>query len=106
MFTRSAIFEGKIRVGSEDIFLKIVQDELVPVWRRMPNALAVRLYRRVRSDQKAPALTLVQEIDYPSLEAVAEAEASPIREEGAPIMDRLMTMFEGRLVHTVYERLL
>lgn len=103
--TRSALFEGTIRPGCEEAFYSLVMAELMPVWQAMPNALAVRVLRTERREDGAPALVLVQEIDYPSEEAVAEAEASPVRARGAPVMDKLMTLFDGTLRHVVYRRL-
>ncbi len=105
MFTRSALFEGRIHPGSEEAFYRIAMTELMPVWQAMPNAMAVRVLRTERADEGAPALVLVQEIDYPSLEAVAEAEASPVRARGAPVVARMMELFEGTLRHIVYRRL-
>ena len=46
MFTRCAIFEGSIHPGREDEFFRLVEEQLLPLWRRMPNARAVRLMRR------------------------------------------------------------
>lgn len=103
--TRSALFEGVIRPGCEDAFFDLVMCELMPVWQAMPHALAVRVLRTERAEAGAPALVLVQEIDYPSLAAVTEAEASPVRARGAPVMARLMTLFDGTLRHVVYRRL-
>ncbi|WP_168990545.1 hypothetical protein [Aureimonas flava] len=105
MHTRSALFEGTIRPGCEEEFVRVVMSELMPIWQAMPNALAVRVLRTERAEPGAPALVLVQEIDYPSLEAVAEAEASPVRARGAPVVARLMTLFDGTLRHVVYRRL-
>lgn len=105
METRSAIFTGRIHTGREDEFFAIVESELLPVWRRMPGALAVRVYRPRRADPGSPPIVLLQEIDYASPEAVREAEASPIRAEGAPVVARLMTMVDGALHHIVSERI-
>ena len=103
--TRSALFEGTIRPGCEEAFFDLVMAELMPVWQAMPNALDVRVLRVARREDGAPALVLVQEIDYPSAEAVAEAEASPGRARGAPVMEKLMTLFDGTLRQVVYRRL-
>lgn len=105
MFTRSALFEGRIRPGAEEEFFAIAMTELMPVWRAMPNALAVRVMRTERAEEGAPALVLVQEIDYPSREAVEEAEASHVRARGVPALARMMALFEGTLRHVVYRRL-
>ena len=105
MYTRSALFEGTIRPGCEEAFYDLVMRDLMPVWQAMPNAVAVRVLRPERAEAGAPALVLVQEIDYPSLAAVDEAEASPVRARGAPVMARLMRLFDGTLRHVVYRRL-
>jgi len=48
---------------------------------------------------------MVQEIDYPSMEAVEEALASPVRLEGRAITDEMMSMCDGRFYHLVYQRI-
>lgn len=105
MYTRSAIFEGKIHSGREDEFFKIVEEKLLPVWKRMPNAKAVRVMKTERTDPDAPPIIMVQEIDYPSIEAVEEALASPVRLEGRAITDEMMSMCDGRFYHIVYQRI-
>lgn len=105
MHTRSAIFYGRILPGREDEFYALVEAELMPVWRRMPGALAVRAYCPVAHDEGAPPIFLVQEIDYPSLETVAVAMASPVRAEGRVATEKLMAMCEGTFTHLVYRRL-
>lgn len=105
MYTRSAIFEGTIHPGREDEFFAVVESDLLPIWRRMPGALAVRVMRTRRADADAPGLVMVQEIDYASMDAVETALASPVRAEGRVATDKLMTMFDGRFTHLVYERL-
>lgn len=105
MYTRSAIFQGKIHSGREDEFFDTVEKDLLPIWRRMPGALAIRVMRTRHSDHDAPGIVLVQEIDYASAEAVEVALASPVRAEGRAATDKLMTMFDGHFTHLVYERL-
>jgi hypothetical protein len=105
MYTRSALFEGTIRPGCEEAFYDLAMRELMPVWQAMPNALAVRVLRTERAEAGAPALVLVQEIDYPTWAAVEEAEASPVRARGAPVVEKLMALFDGTLRHVVYRRL-
>ncbi|MBN9135435.1 hypothetical protein [Phyllobacterium sp.] len=105
MFTRSAIFEGTIHKGQEDAFFQMVEERLLPVWKRMPNAQAVRVMRMVDSDPDSPDIAMVQEVDYPSMDAVKEALASPVRLEGRAITDEMMRMFDGRFYHVVYNRI-
>jgi hypothetical protein len=103
MHTRSAILEGTIHPGREEEFFRIVKEQLLPVWKRMPNAQAVRVMRMMNVDPGSPPIAMVQEIDYPSMKAVEEALASPVRLEGRVITDRMMEMFDGRFYHVVYE---
>ncbi|PRD44761.1 hypothetical protein C5748_05035 [Phyllobacterium phragmitis] len=105
MYTRSAIFEGVIHKGREEEFFHLVEERLLPVWKRMPNAQAVRVMRMLDTDPGSPPIAMVQEIDYPSLEAVNEALASPVRLEGRAITDDMMGMFDGRFYHVVYQRI-
>lgn len=104
MFTRSAVFEGRIHPGREEEFFALVEAELVPIWKRMPQAQAVRVMRTLDTDADAPAIFMVQEVDYPTRAAVAEALASPVRAEGRAATDRLAQLYEGRFYHLVYER--
>jgi hypothetical protein len=105
MYTRSAIFEGTIHAGREEEFFRIVEERLLPVWKRMPNAQAVRVMRTQRTDPDAAPIIMVQEIDYPSMEAVEEALVSPVRLEGRALTDEMMSMCNGRFYHLVYSRI-
>jgi len=69
------------------------------------HAQAVRVMRTGRSDPGAAPIIMVQEIDYPTMEAVDEALASPVRLEGRAITDEMMSMCDGRFYHLVYKRI-
>lgn len=101
MYTRSAMFVGRIHAGCEDEFYRLVEAELMPIWRRMPGALAVRAYRPERRDADAPEIFLMQEVDYPSLAAVEAAMISPVRLEGREAAMRLMRLCDGSFSHLV-----
>lgn len=104
MYTRSAIFTGRIRAGHEEEFYAAVSDRLLPAWRQMLHAQEVRLYRPVRKDEGAPEVFLVQEIDYPSLDAIDEALASPRREMAREALESVQHLYEGSHYHYVYWR--
>lgn len=105
MFTRSAIFEGAIHEGKEEEFFAMVEDRLLPIWRRMPGALNVRVMRPLRSDPGSAPIILVQEVDYPSMEAIDLALESPVRVEGRAVTDDMMKLCNGRFYHLVYQRI-
>ncbi len=105
MYTRSAIFEGRIKPGKEDEFYRAVEQRLIPAWKQMLHASAVRVYRPVRQDEDTPEVFMVQEIDYPSLKAIDEALASPRREAAAAAHKSITHLYEGRHYHYVYQNL-
>lgn len=105
MYTRSAIFEGTILPGKEEEFYRAVTERLLPAWRQMLHATEVRLYRPVRQDEGTPSVFLVQEIDYPSLEAIDEALASPRREAAAKAHESVRHLYDGKHYHYIYQKL-
>ena len=42
MYTRSAIFEGRVLPGKQDEFYAAVNERLLPAWRQMLHATDVR----------------------------------------------------------------
>jgi len=105
MFTRSAIFEGSILPGMDDKFFDIIENKLLPIWKRMPHVQEVRLFRPVAEDDGAPKIVLVQQIDYPSLEAIDEALSSSVRDEAVEASKAIKDVFVGRHYHYVYQKL-
>ena len=103
MITRSAIFEGRVKPGCEDAFFDAIRERLAPLWRQFPNASNVRLLRTARSDDEALPIAMIQQIDYPSFDAMEQAITSPIRAQARTVTLELMEMFEGRFYHVVSE---
>ncbi len=105
MYTRSAFFEGKIHPGQEAAFYAAIKTELLPIWRSMPHVVDVRLYRPMLKDGDAPSLFLIQEIDYPSLQAIEEAMASPMRDLAKAAHEKIMPFYSGRHFHIISEKM-
>lgn len=105
MFTRSAIFRGKIKAGHEEEFYAAVRDRLVPAWSQMLHATAVRVYRPRQSEPEGADVFLVQEIDYPSQEHIEEALSSPRREAAMAALASVQGLYDGAHHHIVYEHL-
>ena len=101
MITRTAIFEGRIREGYEERFFAEIKSRLAPLWRRFPHASNIRLLRVAVLDADAAPIVMIQQIDYPSMAALDEAMASPIRAEARAATLALMEMFEGRFYHVL-----
>jgi hypothetical protein len=103
MITRTAVFEGRYKPGCEARFLKACREELMPMWQQFPHATNIRLLPVRAADPESPAIVLIQQIDYPSVEALEEALASPARAKARIRTRELMELFEGRLYHVVSE---
>lgn len=104
MFTRSAIFRGRIHAGMEETFFEAVRTRLLPAWQQMLHAQEVRLYRPRDAEAPGADVFLVQEIDYLSREAIAEALASDRRLVAMEALASVQHMYQGSHHHIIYER--
>ncbi|MFN3723295.1 MAG: hypothetical protein ACK4VZ_09640 [Paracoccaceae bacterium] len=105
MFTRSAIFKGQIKPGKETEFYAAVEEHLIPAWSQMLHAQAIRVYRPMEAEDNLTDVFLVQEIDYPSREAIAEALASPRRLAAMEALERVRPFYDGQHHHIIYRKL-
>lgn len=103
MITRTAIFEGRIKDGLEEQFFEAIRTRLAPLWRQFPHSSNPRLLRIAHADADAPSIVMMQQVDYPSLAALEEAIASPIRTQARALTLEILEMFEGRFYHVVSE---
>lgn len=104
MLIRCAFFEGRVRDGQEAAFWDFVQQQLLPIWQRFPGSTAVRVLRHVTADPVSPPVYMMLEFDYPSEADIALTMASPERTEAKAKTQELLSMFDGRLYHIVFER--
>ncbi|MFN4170321.1 MAG: hypothetical protein ACK4GW_01080 [Pseudorhodobacter sp.] len=105
MFTRSAIFKGRIKSGMEEAFYKAVEERLIPAWSQMLHAQAIRVYRPETAEPGLSDVFLVQEIDYPSRAAIDEALASPRRQAAMEALASVQPMYDGQHHHIIYAKL-
>lgn len=102
MITRYALFEGKVKDGQTEAFRKAVLDRILPKWQQFPQATDVRVSFAEARDDGAPELPMILAINYPSLQAVEEALASPVRSEARAATEAVLAeFFEGRIHHHV-----
>ncbi len=59
--------------------------------------------RDVIADPHARPLRMVLEVDYPDMATIETALASPNRTEAKAETEKLMTMFDGRIYHVIFE---
>lgn len=101
MITRTAIFEGRVQPGQEDAFFEGVEQRLAPLWQKLPHALDVRFFRVDDCDDAERPVAMIQQVDYPSTEAMQEAITSPARDAARAVTLELMEMFDGRFYHVI-----
>ncbi|NTF34314.1 hypothetical protein [Rhizobium skierniewicense] len=102
MITRYALFEGKVKDGQTDAFRKAVIERILPKWKQFPQASDVRVSFAEARDEGAPELPMILAINYPNLEAVEAALASPVRSEARAATEAVLSeFFEGRIHHHV-----
>lgn len=104
MITRTAIFEGRIQPGHEEHFFQEVENRLLPLWEEFPHASNVRYVRALESDHETRPVVMLQQIDYPSVEAMREALASPARDRAREATMDLMQMLDWHFYHVVGTR--
>ena len=103
MLTRTAIYEGTIQAGQEEVFFRRVREELEPFWRRFPHVTAVRVQRMRSADADARPIAMILEMDFPDQAAIDACLASSIRPESHAATEEVMKLFEGRFYHLVAE---
>lgn len=102
MITRYALFEGHVKPEQMDAFRADVLKDILPFWKKMPKALAVRVCFSESRDEGAPNLPLILAIDYPDLQAVEEILTSAARTEASKATQGVLAKyFEGRIHHHV-----
>lgn len=102
MITRYALFEGTVTEGQTEAFRQAVLDEILPVWRRFPGALAIHVTFAEDRDEGAPEYPLILAIDWPDRATVDAFLAHPIRKEGRAATEAVLSrFFTGRIHHHV-----
>lgn len=102
MITRFALFEGKVKDGQTEAFRKAVIERILPKWRQFPRATDVRISFAEARDDGAPEYPMILAINYPNIEAVEEALASPVRTEARSATEAVLAeFFSGRIHHHV-----
>lgn len=102
MITRYALFEGTLHPGHAAAFRADVLAEMLPVWRRFPGALAIRVTFGESRDDGAPEYPLILAIDWPDMATVNAFLSHPIRTEGRAATEAVLARhFTGRIHHHV-----
>ena len=102
MITRLAIFEGIVRDGRTTEFRAAVIERLYPIWKDFPGNEGVRINFTDYADEGAPAFPLILAIDYPSVDAMEAALATPTRKRSKEATAEVLSeLFDGQIHHHV-----
>ena len=102
MFIRCAFFKGKIKDGMDDVFHSHWRENLVPLWSSFPNLIELRVLREVESDDPESPFPLVMTMKFACREDIETALASPTRWQSKEVSKRLLELFDGHVIHTVF----
>jgi len=103
MIVRSAVLEGHVPEDRRAAFDHAMATGVIAAIRRYPGLVDVRLRRPVEADEGAPAVHLVFDLYFDTLQAMRDALASPIRQEVRGVIAAAMKDFQGRVYHLVFE---
>ncbi|WP_370302392.1 hypothetical protein [Pseudooceanicola sp.] len=77
-------------------------ERLYPIWRECPGNQSVRTNFTDHADKGAPAFPLVPAVDYPSVDTMEAALATPTRKRSKDMAaDVITTFFDGEIHHHV-----
>ena len=103
MFVRCAFFKGTIIPGNETAFHAHWQENLVPLWSNFPNLLELRVLKEVESDDPNNSFPLVMAMKFATREDINMALDSPVRWKSKETSKRLFELFNGDVIHTVFD---
>ena len=103
MITRSAILEGHVPDAARPAFDLHMRTTVLQAIARYPGLRQVRLRRPAEAEAGAPAIYMIFDLEFPTLDAMHAALASPIRQEVRGVLAQAMSGFEGRVYHLIMD---
>ncbi|WP_062228350.1 hypothetical protein [Aureimonas frigidaquae] len=103
MIVRMAFFRGTIHPGHEQAFEAFVLERLKPMWLRFPGLRDLSIQFERARDDGAPPIPLVLSMRFDDWGALQHALADPIRMESRAVTAELLTLFDGKVEHHVFE---
>lgn len=99
MIARCVYLEGSIEVAKKMEFHQFLVNEIVPLMKRFPGVLSVRVMSALQIEDEGRNLCISFESLYPDLDAMKYAFAQPIRGELKQKLSEIMPLFKGRMFH-------
>ena len=79
--------------------VKMLIERLYPIWKEFPGNQSVRTNFTEYAGEGAPAFPLVPAVDYPSVDTMEVALATPIRKRSKDMTADVMTTFFDVEIH-------
>ena len=102
MIVRSAVLEGTVPEADRAQFDRHMAGPVLDAIRTYPGIMRVVLRRLVQADEGSPAVYMVFDLYFDSVEAMDAALASPIRQAVRQQIAQAMSLFQGRVYHQVF----
>lgn len=101
MFIRCVFFSGRIKPGRDAEFDAIVEERLMPLWAQFPGVTELRVLRQIETDGET-ALPLVLQMAFRTRDAMTTALASSARAQAKLVLEELLALVDGEVVHSVF----
>jgi hypothetical protein len=99
MIARCVYLEGSIEDSRKKEFEKFLIDEIVPLMKRFPGVLAVRVMTALQVEDEGRNLCISFESMYPDLATMEFAFTQPIRGMLKKKLSEIIPLFHGRMFH-------
>jgi uncharacterized protein (TIGR02118 family) len=103
MIIRSAILEGTVAESEQARFDVHMREAVVPAIATYPGIRKVALRRLAEKDEAAPAIYMIFDLYFDSIEAMNAALASETRQAVRERISEGMSTFQGRVYHVVFD---
>jgi uncharacterized protein (TIGR02118 family) len=103
MIIRSAVLEGTPRADDRASFDQHMETTVLTAIASYPGILKVVLRKPLEQEAGAPLIYMVFDLYFPSLQAMHDALASPVRQTVRAQLAQVMAGFEGKVYHLVMQ---
>lgn len=103
MIIRSAVMEGAPLDQDRSSFDRHMETTVLAAIASYPGIVKVVLRKPLEQETDAPPIYMVFDLYFPSLEAMHEALASPVRQAVREQLGQVMGGFKGKVYHLVMQ---
>lgn len=104
MIIRSAILEGTVPEAERAEFDRHMYGPVLTAIGTYPGIQCVKLRRMVQADEGSPPVYMVFDLHFEDLAAMDAALATPTRQAVRQQVAQIMSRFQGRMYHQVFQQ--